>query len=145
MKRTLEFASHPGNLAMMRDFVRSFLTAPPFRFTESETDLMVLGIDEACTNIIRYAYQHEETHPIILTCEQNDNKATFRLRDIGTQCDPSKLCPRPLDEVKPGGLGLYLIKRAFDRVDYFLKDQGTELVLVKLAQPADSAAPTGPT
>jgi hypothetical protein len=33
--------------------------------------------------------------------------------------------------VQPGGLGIHLIRRAFDLVDYNLKKQGTELVLEK--------------
>jgi anti-sigma regulatory factor (Ser/Thr protein kinase) len=33
--------------------------------------------------------------------------------------------------IKPGGLGLYLIRNAFDEVDYLLKRRGTELVLTK--------------
>jgi anti-sigma regulatory factor (Ser/Thr protein kinase) len=38
---------------------------------------------------------------------------------------------RPLEEIKPGGLGLHLIRRAFDKVEYVLHDVGTELVLAK--------------
>jgi anti-sigma regulatory factor (Ser/Thr protein kinase) len=129
MNRTLEFASHPGNLSLMREFVRKFLA--PIPFTPLAADLMVLGIDEACTNIIRHAYQGDEAGPILLTCEQGASAVTFRLRDIGQQCDPAKLCGRPLDEARPGGLGIHLIKKAFDEVHYELKDKGTELVLTK--------------
>lgn len=129
MKKSLEFASHPQNLSTMREFVRTFLA--PTAFTESETCLMVLGLDEACTNIIRHAYHGDETRPIFLACELDDCGVTFRLRDIGEQCDPAKLRGRPLGKIKPGGLGLHLIQRAFDKVDYVLKPQGTELVLTK--------------
>jgi len=129
MKQTLEFASHPGNLSMMRDYVRAFLA--PVGFPELEKDLMVLGLDEASTNIIRYAYDHEETHLICLTCEKDAAGVTFRLRDHGRQCDPAMLQARPLEEIKPGGLGLHLIRRAFDKVEYVLHDVGTELVLAK--------------
>jgi len=38
---------------------------------------------------------------------------------------------RAHSEVKPGGLGLHLIRNAFDKVDYILKPRGTELVLTK--------------
>jgi len=38
---------------------------------------------------------------------------------------------RAHNEVKPGGLGLHLIRNAFDKVDYILKPRGTELVLTK--------------
>lgn len=129
LKREIEFASHPGNLSLVRDFVRQFLKQ--IRLTDTEKDLIILGLDEACTNVIRYAYNHQPDQLISLICEQRKASIVFRLRDFGTQCDPSKLQGRPLDLVQPGGLGIHLIKRAFDQVDYNLKKEGTELVLSK--------------
>ncbi|HWB59837.1 MAG TPA: ATP-binding protein [Chthoniobacteraceae bacterium] len=129
MKRTLEFASHPGNLSLMRNFAREFLGQ--HHFTETEIDIMVLGLDEAATNVIRYAYEHDQSRPITLTCEQQAGCVVFRMRDLGKQCDPAKLCARPIDQTQPGGLGLHLIRKAFDGVNYVLKDAGTELVLTK--------------
>jgi anti-sigma regulatory factor (Ser/Thr protein kinase) len=129
MKREIEFASHPANLCLVRDFIRQFLK--PFDIPESEKDLVVLGLDEACTNVIRYAYHHEPDQLISLICEEFESGVRFRLRDYGTQCDPSKLQGRPLDLVQPGGLGIHLIRRAFNQVDYNLKKEGTELVLEK--------------
>ena len=96
-----------------------------------EKDLIVLGLDEACTNVIRYAYRHEPNHLIGLVCEQLENGVRFRLRDYGDQADVSQLNGRPLDLVQPGGLGIHLIRKAFNQVDYNLKKQGTELVLAK--------------
>ena len=130
MKREIEFASHPANLCLVRDFVRQFLRA--FDLTETEKDLIVLGLDEACTNVIRYAYHQQTNQLIALVCDQRRDRVIFRLRDYGTQCDPSQLQGRPLDLVQPGGLGIHLIKRAFDQVDYNLKREGTELVLTKI-------------
>jgi len=129
MKREIEFASHPANLSLVRDFVRQFLKG--IAFSETEKDLMVLGLDEACTNVIRYAYNHEPDQPICLVCEQMETGVCFRLRDFGSQCDPSQINGRPLDLVQPGGLGIHLIRKAFHQVDYNLKKQGTELVLAK--------------
>jgi anti-sigma regulatory factor (Ser/Thr protein kinase) len=130
MKREIEFASHPANLCMVRDFVRQFLR--PLSFSEVEKDLIVLGLDEACTNVIRYAYHQQTNQLIVLVCDHHAEGVVFRLRDFGVQCDPSQLHGRPLDLVQPGGLGIHLIKRAFDQVDYNLKREGTELVLTKL-------------
>ncbi|MGB8169314.1 MAG: ATP-binding protein [Chthoniobacteraceae bacterium] len=130
MKHEIEFASHPANLCLVRDFVRQFLRS--LDFSEVEKDLIVLGLDEACTNIIRYAYQHATNQLIVLVCEQREDRVVFRIRDYGVQCDPSQLQGRPLDLVQPGGLGIHLIKRAFNEVDYNLKREGTELVLTKL-------------
>ena len=129
MKREIEFASHPANLSLVRDFVRQFLR--PLDFTEVEKDLIVLGLDEACTNVIRYAYHQQTNQLIALVCDQHGDRIVFRLRDYGAQCDPSQLNGRPLDLVQPGGLGIHSIKRAFDQVDYTLKRQGTELALTR--------------
>src|ERR1700742_831266 len=112
MKREIEFASHPANLSLVRDFVRQFLKS--LAFTETEKDLIILGLDEARTNVIRYAYHHEPNQLICLVCEHVDAGIRFRLRDFGTQAEPEKLQGRPLDLVQPGGLGIHLIRRAFD-------------------------------
>ncbi len=126
-KRKIEFASHPGNLCLVRSFVRAFLDE--CKFTAAERDLVVLGLDEACSNIIRHAYNHEQTRLITLSCENLATRVRFRLRDFGECADPARMQGRPLDKVEPGGLGLHLIREAFDRVEYRLKKRGTELVL----------------
>ena len=133
MRREIEFASHPGNLCLMRDFVRQFLE--PIALTAMEKDLIILGLDEACTNVIRYAYLHEPDQPMHLVCEQHAGHIVFRLRDFGTQCVSSQLKGRPLELVQPGGLGIHLIRRAFSSVDYELKAKGTELVMRKDLKP----------
>lgn len=128
-KRQLEFSSQTGNLALMRNFVRRFLDT--FPFSERERTLMVLGVDEACTNIIRHAYDLREDQLIALSLEQSGDCVRMRLRDFGQQV-PAEVMKRPLREViKPGGLGLHLIRTAFDHVDYILQSRGTELVLTK--------------
>ena len=129
MKTEIEFASHPANLSLVREFVRQFLK--PVGFSETEKDLIVLGLDEACTNVIRYAYHHQPNELICLVCELRDKGVRFRLRDYGTQCPAEKMHGRPLDLIQPGGLGIHLIRRAFSQVDYNLKKEGTELVLEK--------------
>ncbi|HEY0369613.1 MAG TPA: ATP-binding protein [Chthoniobacterales bacterium] len=128
-KKKVEFSSHTGNLALMRKFVRRFLDGLPF--SEKERTLMVLGVDEACTNIIRHAYHLQDDQPIALSLEAKEDCVCMRLRDYGKQCDPGKMQGRAHDLIRPGGLGVHLIRNAFDQVDYVLKRKGTELVLTK--------------
>ncbi len=137
MKKTkVEFSSHTGNLALVRKFVRRFLDGLPF--SEKERTLMVLGLDEACTNVIRHAYHLQDDQPIALSLEAKTDCVCMRLRDYGKQTPPEQMKGRPHDTIKPGGLGLHLIRNAFDDVDYVLKRKGTELVLTKKL--ADRAA-----
>ena len=136
-KQKLEFSSHSGNLALMRKYVRRFLEAYPF--SEKERMLMVLGVDEACTNIIRYAYALREDQLISLSLEGKRSSICITLRDYGKQVKKSELRGRSHDLIKPGGLGLHLIRNAFDKVEYNLKHRGTELVLTKKAGSSDGA------
>jgi anti-sigma regulatory factor (Ser/Thr protein kinase) len=128
-KGKLEFTSHTANLALMRNFVRRFLARHPF--TEKQRTLMVLGVDEACTNVIRHAYDLRDDQPIALSVEKLSTCVRMRLRDYGEQTPAHRMRGRNHAEVKPGGLGLHLIRNAFDKVDYILKPRGTELVLTK--------------
>ena len=130
MKKTkLEFSSHTGNLGLMRESVRDFLEH--YNFSAKERLLMVLGVDEACTNIIRYAYELRDDQPITLSMEGLRALVRIRLRDYGGQTPAHEMKGRAHDHIKPGGLGLHLIRTAFDQVDYILKPRGTELVLTK--------------
>jgi anti-sigma regulatory factor (Ser/Thr protein kinase) len=128
-KKTVEFSSHTGNLALMRNCVREFLDG--YSFSEKERLLMVLGVDEACTNIIRYAYRLRDDQLIALSLEGSRTCVRMRLRDYGEQVRPHEMKGRSHEMINPGGLGLYLIRNAFDEVDYLLKRRGTELVLTK--------------
>jgi serine/threonine-protein kinase RsbW len=128
-KKKVEFSSHTGNLVLMRKFVRGFLDAYPF--SEKERTLMVLGVDEACTNIIRHAYHLRDDQLISLSLEGLRDCVRLRLRDYGKQTSSHTMRGRAHDLIKPGGLGLHLIRNAFDKVDYILKARGTELVMTK--------------
>ncbi len=127
--REIEFSSHAGNLSLVRRFVRKFLGEQGC--SDALTDLMVLGIDEACTNVIRYAYSSAPDQLIRLKLECVDRVVRCRLRDYGHASDPARMNGRALEVVRPGGLGLHLIRQAFDNAYYLRRPKGTELVLVK--------------
>ena len=128
-KAKVEFSSHTANLALLRKCVRDFLNGYPF--SEKERLLMVLGVDEACTNVIRYAYRLRDDQFISLQMEGLRKCVRMRLRDYGEKVFPHEMKGRSHDLIKPGGLGLHLIRNAFDQVHYIHKRRGTELVLTK--------------
>ena len=129
MNRALEFSSHAGNLSLVRQFVRQFLAT--HGCCETLSNLMVLGIDEACTNVIRYAYSNAEDQLMRLSLERTAEGVKCRLRDYGRHCEAAKLNGRCLEVIRPGGLGMHLIRQAFDHVYYLRRPKGTELVLTK--------------
>ena len=94
------------------------------------------AVDEACTNIIEHAYGGEGLGNIHCSCLTDADKITILLQDQGKPFDPAviidpDLCC-PLEERQIGGLGLYLIKKFMDEVQFeFKSDYGNTLKLVK--------------
>jgi anti-sigma regulatory factor (Ser/Thr protein kinase) len=93
--------------------------------------MLVLAIDEACTNVIRYAYENEQRHPMHMDMERLDDRVRFVLRDYGRSCDPAKIRSRALEDIRPGGVGVHIIKHVFDHVEYQPCSKGTQLILEK--------------
>jgi len=122
------FTSDTCHLADIRVRVRAFLSANGF--DDCAAELMVLALDEACTNVIRHAYGHQ-CKPVRLEMISLSRKIRFVLRDYGRKCDPSKIKSRALEDIRPGGLGVHIIRQAFDRVTYCPQARGTRLVLEK--------------
>jgi len=79
---------------------------------------IVTAVDEACQNIIRHAYKGEAVGDIELTLSKEDAGLTITLVDWAPRTDPSKVRPRDLDDVRPGGLGTHLMRELMDSVEF---------------------------
>ena len=79
---------------------------------------IVTAVDEACQNVIRHAYKGEDVGDIKLTLSIEDGALTISLVDWAPPTDPSKVRPRDLDDVRPGGLGTHLIRELMDSVEF---------------------------
>jgi len=125
-----ECASCPSEMSAVRARMRE--SAKASGFDEETIHQLVLAVDEACTNIIRHAYEGRRNGKIEVDIISDDRIWEVRLRDYGKKCDPSALKSRDLEEIRPGGLGIFFIKKAFDEVcfDHSSKE-GTGLVLRK--------------
>ncbi|NJK91154.1 MAG: SpoIIE family protein phosphatase [Blastochloris sp.] len=114
------------NLCQARDFVEAW--AKYAGFDDIVVGQIVLACDEATTNIYRYAYDGKPG-PLGIEAEVENNQLVFHLADSGTPVDPDKLQGRDLDDLRPGGLGVLLLKQIFDEVTYQPKEAGTILTL----------------
>ena len=129
MKQKLVFTSDTCRLAEVRQVARNFLSSCGFE--ECEAELLVLALDEACTNIIRHAYGNA-CKPVRLEMNRRRDCVRFILRDYGRHCDPDCIRSRDLEDIRPGGVGVHIIKQAFDSVTYEPRARGTKLILDKL-------------
>lgn len=101
-------------------------------FSEEDRDRIELAVVEAFTNVIRHVYGGKTDQPIELRMRIPEGSLHIEFEDRGTWIDPARIASRPLDEVRPGGLGVHLMKTTMDVVEYRRNAHGgTTLVLEK--------------
>jgi serine/threonine-protein kinase RsbW len=116
----LTIQSQTDNLMLVRDFVSD--AARNFGFSDEEISKIALAVDEACTNIIKHAYNFDPTKDIMISIVTNGGKFVVMIRDKGKWFNPENI-PMPnmheyLTQFKVGGLGMYLMKKLMDEVEY---------------------------
>lgn len=116
------FPAQPSWMKLARACVRQ--ACVQVNCAEDEINDVVLALDEACQNVIRHAYGGPSDEEIKLTVRNRPGRLVFRLRDFAAPVEPSKIKPRDLDDVRPGGLGTHLIKEVMDEVQYLRPSQG---------------------
>ncbi len=128
----LSLTSHPKYLPLVRAVVQEGCGLAGF--DEELTHRILLAVTEAVTNVIRHVYGGDKDKQIEMEVEAEPHVLKLALIDYGTFVDPKQIASRPLEEVRPGGLGVHLIKTTMDHVDYRRNAHGgTTLSLVKNA------------
>ncbi len=79
---------------------------------------IVIAVDEACQNIIRHAYGAIAGGEIVLEIEVEGDHLVLWLTDFAPKVDESKVKSRDLDDVRPGGLGVHLIREIMDECGF---------------------------
>lgn len=85
---------------------------------------LVLALEEALVNSIQYAYPKgtEGTIVLLANYEADSHQLRFTLIDQGTPFDPTTVptvdTTLALEDRPNGGLGIFLIKRIMDKVEY---------------------------
>jgi serine/threonine-protein kinase RsbW len=130
-----EMTSEPQNLAAARDCVRAWAAAHGWH--EHQTADIVLAVDEALTNVIRHGYKSCPGCPIHLRVQALADAARgegieITIRDKAQQVPLEKICGRDLDDLRPGGLGVHLIRSLMDFAEYsHAAGGGMQLVMKK--------------
>ncbi|MBL8643570.1 MAG: SpoIIE family protein phosphatase [Rhodospirillaceae bacterium] len=76
---------------------------------------LVMAVDEACQNIIRHAYGGVEgAGDIVADFVRDGDSLSVFLMDFAPPVDPGKIKSRDINDVRPGGLGVHLIKSVTD-------------------------------
>ncbi len=131
---TTTIRSDTGQLESVRGFVES--AAREFGFDDDDVSNIVLAVDEACTNIIKHAYGGAATGEIRIEIRPKGKTFSIHILDSGKPFDPEGIEPpnlrKHLTEFRRGGLGVYLMRRLMDKVEYaIVPGKPNEVTLVK--------------
>lgn len=101
-------------------------------FIPEETNNITLAVDEACSNIIKHSYCGTTDQLIEVLIHLHADRLEVLLQDYGKKVNVRQIKSRELDDVRPGGLGVHLIKSVMDIVNYEnCSDNCNQLQLVK--------------
>ena len=127
----LVFRSAPDRLKMVRAGVVA--AAGACGFDEDVAADIALAVDEACANVIVHAYGSRGDADIVLDIYRLRGGIRLRVRDFGPPVAPDAIRPRPLDTVRPGGLGSHFIREIMDdaRLERAADGRGNILDLTK--------------
>ncbi len=112
-------------------------------FDEEEAKMVALTIDEALANVIRHGYDNKPGQPIQVFMSEirdaNGRGIQIVMKDRARKVDPSQIRGRCLDDIRPGGLGVHLMRTVMDEVTHTPAAQGMILTMTKyLKRPAES-------
>lgn len=131
-KEQLRVPAHLDYLGDLRDFVTQ--VGKKHRLADKMINAFKLAIDEAATNIIRHAYRDTDGF-ITIRAIVKKNALTIALIDQGTYFDPKRVkdpdLRRYIDIGKKGGLGIFIMRRVMDDIDYRRTEEGNELRITK--------------
>lgn len=114
--------SRTEQLIAVRDFVSR--AAAEFGFSDEEVSKIALAVDEACTNVIKHAYQFKANGRITVEALHGDGAFTVSVIDNGREFDPEDIRTPDMKEYlaqyRRGGLGVYLMRSLMDEVEYHI-------------------------
>ncbi len=123
---SLRISADPEELPQVRDALSAVVGR--IGFDEHQGAQIALAIDEALANVIKHGYGGRCQQPIDIEITQleEEGRGCIRvsIRDFGRQVDPSIIFGRDLDDVRPGGLGVHIMRTVMDHVEFACANGG---------------------
>lgn len=134
MEHHLQIACRTTALSELRLFLNHTLAGT--QLTESELNQVTLAVEEVCANLIIHSHQCNESKQIKLAVRQDQDKLTFEITDKGKAFNLLDYevpdLKKVISEKRKGGLGIILVKKIMDEIE-FESDRGSNTCrLIKL-------------
>ena len=138
MKSALRIACSRSHLQQVRDFVRNYLSSR--QLPEITVNQVVLAVDEVVANFIIHANGEDENQFLDLKLRLEEHELNVEIADNGDTI----FLPAPhqspdlrdyIRQGRKGGMGMTLVNRLMDKVEFFTRGNHTVCHLSKhLAQ-----------
>ncbi|WP_046246400.1 ATP-binding protein [Hymenobacter terrenus] len=134
MESTLRIACSRSSLQQVRDFVRSYLSSR--QLPDITVNQVVLAIDEVVANFIIHANGENESQFLDLQLTLDKHDLNVEIADYGDTI----FLPAPhqspdlrdyIRQGRKGGMGMALVNRLMDRVEFFTRGNHTVCHLSK--------------
>ena len=134
MKSALRIACSRRNLQQVRDFVRDYLSER--QLADIAINQVVLAVDEVVANFIIHANGEDENQYLDLQLTFHDHDLNVEIADNGDTI----FLPAPhqnpdlrtyIRQGRKGGMGMTLVNRLMDRVEFFTRGNHTVCHLSK--------------
>ena len=133
----IAFAADPTELKNVRDAVKQAVQSEGC--SERCVNELVLAVNEACMNIMQHAYKGDCSGQIELSMSRDGRELKVDIVDYADPVDLTRISPRDLDDIRPGGLGTHFIHEIMDDCQYGHRD-GDCGNFVKMKKKIDKAS-----
>ncbi len=138
-KEEITIPAQMSYLLQIRQFVEHI--GKKYRFSEKVINSFKLVVDEACTNIIRHGYVDVKNGEITLKAIIRRLSLTIVIIDQGKSFDPRQAntpdLAKYVDIGKRGGLGILMMRKLMDDINYTVTEHGNEFRLTKNREASD--------
>jgi serine/threonine-protein kinase RsbW len=104
--------------------IRCFISEVLNKHLDSEVDInsLVLAVDEICANLMIHSHQCNPSKCLELFVKIEDDEIIFEIKDTGNGFNFKEYKEPSIKDIiiekKKGGLGLMLVKRIMDNIEY---------------------------
>jgi len=121
------------NVAVAMDYVGE--QAEKLPFSQKAINQIKIAVDELVSNVARYAYGEHEEGTVSVYVSSDEKGMSVRITDSGIPYNPLEKEDPDIslsaDERGIGGLGIFLVKKTMDEIEYTYKDNRNILTFRK--------------
>jgi serine/threonine-protein kinase RsbW len=126
------FDRNLNSLNLIFDFIAEFVKS--HEIDQHAAFELQLAVEEVFTNLTKY---NQGSSPILLLLDKLNHKIIITIQDSDSDnFDITKPPPvdtlAPLEKRRAGGLGLFLVHKVMDQVDYSFENKVSTITLVKI-------------